>query len=950
MPRFRYRATLVVLLGLACLVGSPRDGRSTTPEENERLAVQAFEASQGRAPSSAFRADPGTAAAIPAGCVSNPFPTQPSGPSWSVEVSNTVYTGARRFTLTAWRQACGNDPTRSVIFLRYIPPASESIFVCGGGGATEVIQGGKTSSFVEASRYSATNNWSNSFCGTIYTATTFLADQWPSSPFNDQAAVTFRYGRDNANRLAVPDWTPTVALRTVTLTVVGDFRGQVTSAPSGIICTAGTCSADFYEGTSVALTAGAWGTSIFRGWSGGCGTSPSPTIRFVVLADTACEARFTPPPVDPETGWWWAASEPGRGYSLELKNGQLFIASYAYRPDGSSVWYTTSGAWDGVSLTAALTEFRGGQTLAGEWRPADSVGDLTTVTLSFSSATRGTLTWANGQRTAIQRYSFAADASRTVQTPIPSDAAPIATAPEPPAIDARLALAAKVADRGRMRVIARMKKINASSGGRRDGAQRMPVGLALAASGSRIHDVMSTQPLMLVSVTPAGLEALHADPDVEAVFEDRIDELTLGASGPKIGADRARTFGATGAGATIAIIDTGVEATHSFFGGRVIEEACFSTNDTDYAATSNCPGGGETAYGPRAATPCTSVPSSCSHGTHVAGIAAGSGSGMFGTAPSAGLLAINVFTTFNSYSVCRITSRCILTFSYDQLRALEYVAVRARPLNVVAVNMSLGSGRYSTYCDSDPLKDVIDRLRSMNVATVIASGNDGYTSYVAAPSCISSAIRVGATSSSDTVAPFSNQWSRPMLMAPGVSIRSSVAGGRFEAMSGTSMAAPHVAGAWAAIRSLRGSASVTEVHQMLTTTGRSVGSYTPQPRIEIGALAERLSAIETGWWWNASEPGRGFFIEVQGGSLFLSAFLYGPDGRSAWYTASGSYVEGTFESNIIQYAGGQSIGAAWRQATPAADHGRITLRPTGDGRVQATLPSGKQLMLVRFVF
>lgn len=949
---FRVAAALIIVM---CTAAVARTASATSLEDNERLAVQAFESTQVIEAPRAARADPNTAAAIPSGCVTNPFPTQPNGPSWSVEVANTVYTGASRFTLTGWRQACINDPTRSAIFIRYIPPASQSIFVCGGGASLDAIQNGASFSLVESSRYTATPSSPNSFCGTIYTATTFLVDQRPGRNFNDQAEVTFRYGRDNANRLTVPDWTPNVPLRTLTLRLVGDFMGQVTSSPSGIICTAGSCTADFYQGTTVTLTAGPWGTSVFRGWSGGCGTGTAATIRFVVAADTTCEARFTAPPVDPETGWWWSASEPGRGYSLELKNGRLFIASYAYRPDGSPVWYTTSGAWDGNSLTAPLTEFSGGQTLAGEWRPADDAGDLTTVTLSFSSPTRGTLAWANGQRTSIQRYSFAADAIKVASPPFPAAEIAVSEPPDAPVADARMALAAKVADRGRMRVIVRMKKIQASSANRKDGVQKMPIASSLAASDSRVQDVMATQPLMLVSVTPAGLAALEADPDVETVHEDRLDRLMLSVSGPRIGADRARAVGAAGSGTTIAILDSGVEASNSFFGGRVVEEACFSTQDPDYFATSNCPGGGEAAYGPGTAAPCTSAPTECRHGTHVAGIAAGAGSGMYGVAPSARVLAINVFTTFSSYSLCG-AARCIASFAYDQLRALEYVLARASQLNIVSANMSLGGGGYTSYCDSDPLKDVIDRLRSANVATVIASGNNGYISSVSSPACISSAIRVGATSSlgaasvPDIVASFTNQWSRPMLMAPGVQIRSSVPGGGFVAMNGTSMAAPQVAGAWAAIRSLRGDASVTDVNQMLTTTARTVNSYNAYPRIEIGALAERLAAIETGWWWNASEPGRGFFIEIQNGSLFLSAFLYGPDGRSAWYTAMGAYSQGTFESNVIQYAGGQAIGAAWRQATAAADYGRITLRPTASGQILATLPSGKQLTLVRFAF
>ena len=102
------------------------------------------------------------------------------------------------------------------------------------------------------------------------------------------------------------------------------------------------------------------------------------------------------------------------------------------------------------------------------------------------------------------------------------------------------------------------------------------------------------------------------------------------------------------------------------------------------------------------------------------------------------------------------------------------------------MNLSLGGGKYSANCDSEPEKPAIDNLRSAGIATVVASGNDGYRDSISAPACISSAVSVGSTTDSDTVSSFANLASILSLLAPGSSINSSVPGGGFAVWSGTS--------------------------------------------------------------------------------------------------------------------------------------------------------------------
>ena len=163
--------------------------------------------------------------------------------------------------------------------------------------------------------------------------------------------------------------------------------------------------------------------------------------------------------------------------------------------------------------------------------------------------------------------------------------------------------------------------------------------------------------------------------------------------------------------------------------------------------------------------------------------------------------------------------------------------------------MSIGGGpKQTSPCDSDPRKAIIDNLRSAGIATVIASGNTGWTDGVKTPGCISTAVTVGATEDDDDVAVFSNVASFLDLLAPGVSIYSSVPGGGEAEEHGTSMAAPHVTGAWAVVKHKAPSASVDDVLAAFRNTGTSVndgrfgGSVTDMRRINLDLALEQFSA------------------------------------------------------------------------------------------------------------
>jgi subtilisin family serine protease len=270
-----------------------------------------------------------------------------------------------------------------------------------------------------------------------------------------------------------------------------------------------------------------------------------------------------------------------------------------------------------------------------------------------------------------------------------------------------------------------------------------------------------------------------------------VDPPTLGESVSLIGADAAWDLGYTGAGWYVAILDTGIRRTHEFFQGKTIVEACFSNGG-------DCPNGQTEMAGPGAAAHYENIYQGWDHGTHVAGIATGNKGTYFGVAKDSHIIAIQIFSRFSA-DECGGTP-CVMSWSSDQLKALEYVYLLRGTYSIASVNMSLGGGSYSTYCDTDSRKSAIDNLRAVNIATVIATGNNGYCGYVSSPSCISTAVAVGATDKTDVEAYYSN-WSVALqdLFAPGSSIRSSTgdSDNSYESWSGTSMATPHVAGAWA---------------------------------------------------------------------------------------------------------------------------------------------------------
>ena len=353
---------------------------------------------------------------------------------------------------------------------------------------------------------------------------------------------------------------------------------------------------------------------------------------------------------------------------------------------------------------------------------------------------------------------------------------------------------------------------------------------ALAEAGGRIlarvppGSVAGTQrvqnwPMLAAVADRAAVEALQKDPEVVRVAVNQAHRPSLSTSVPKVGGPLAHAEGFTGAGQTVAVIDTGVDASHPFLGGRVVAEACFSSDNPSGGFTAVCPGSDPTtATGPGSAAPCPL--SECRHGTHVAGIAAGANLTQTGVAKEATIIAVQIFSKVDNASLCGSSAPCALYNDFDLVRGLDFVYSLRSTYAIAAANMSLGGFLSTGYCDYAEQERPFSDLRNAGIAPVVAAGNDSSKIALSVPGCLSNAVSVGATNKvTDAVASFSNSNDKLTLLAPGVSINSSVPGGGFANMSGTSMATPHVTGAFALLRQQHPTWSVSDITSLLRSTG-----------------------------------------------------------------------------------------------------------------------------------
>jgi subtilisin family serine protease len=329
----------------------------------------------------------------------------------------------------------------------------------------------------------------------------------------------------------------------------------------------------------------------------------------------------------------------------------------------------------------------------------------------------------------------------------------------------------------------------------------------------------------------------------------------------------------------------------------------------------------------------------------VAGIAAGAGAagGFDGVAKGAGVVAVQVFSLFPNYYGANQGE--VLSYSSDQIRGLErvYALVKqvVNPLKIAAVNMSLGGGKYSRTCDVyyGATKSAIDNLRSVGVATVIAAGNDGWKTSISGPACISTAISVGATCDEaggnwcatgvDDVAGYSNIASFVSLVAPGSYITSSVPGTGYATWSGTSMATPHVAGAWAVLKDAQPNLSVPDALAQFRANAVTVGDTRP------GGSVTGLKRVDLAFVGSAPLSPKLTVQIIKSGAKANGSVTSSPAGISCGSTCIASFAKDSTVKLTAKATGGSKFGGWGGACSAFTTTTTCTLTMTGNLDVTA---------------
>jgi subtilisin family serine protease len=308
-----------------------------------------------------------------------------------------------------------------------------------------------------------------------------------------------------------------------------------------------------------------------------------------------------------------------------------------------------------------------------------------------------------------------------------------------------------------------------------------------------------------VELSEAQAKKLAADPAVDSVVQNRVFTISgTQPSPPSWGLDRidqralplnqSYTYPEpAGDGVTAYIIDTGVRITHSDFGGR----ASYGYDAVDNDNTAQDGNG---------------------HGTHVAGTVAGNA---YGVAKKARIVGVRVLNNSGSGTTAQVVA------------GIDWVTRNA--VKPAVANMSLGGGADTA------LDNAVRNSIAAGVTYAIAAGNDGRDASSTSPARVTEALTVGSTTSSDARSSFSNYGSVVDIFAPGSSITSAWNTGdsATNTISGTSMAAPHVAGAAALYLANNRTATPSQVASALTsaaTTGvvGNPGTGSPNRLLYVG--------------------------------------------------------------------------------------------------------------------
>lgn len=339
-------------------------------------------------------------------------------------------------------------------------------------------------------------------------------------------------------------------------------------------------------------------------------------------------------------------------------------------------------------------------------------------------------------------------------------------------------------------------------------------------------------------VTEEGLEKLKNDENVKSVYPNRPVSAFLSDTKNIVNASKTwsliyNSTNLTGKGETVCIIDTGVDYTHSDMGNCTV--------------TSNINGGscGKVIGGYDFINTDENPMDDHGHGTHVAGIVASTNRTNRGISPDSNIVAIKALDSSGAGTTQNV------------IDGINWCVYNSSIFNITVISMSLGASQFSSYCDSDDsgTAAAINAAIARNISVISATGNTNgnfptATAGIATPACIRNSTRVTAVDKSDAMANYAFRHSSfpDILAAPGTSIISLNDGGGFISNTGTSMSAPHVAGAFALLHQYfklteNRNATPAEIQNALNDTGKQIadsGTGSAFSRINILAAIASL--------------------------------------------------------------------------------------------------------------
>lgn len=349
--------------------------------------------------------------------------------------------------------------------------------------------------------------------------------------------------------------------------------------------------------------------------------------------------------------------------------------------------------------------------------------------------------------------------------------------------------------------------------------------------GRVIHDYDIIEGIA-VSLPGRLVERLKELENIISIQEDREVHAFLSESVPLINADDVWSS-YNGSGKTVCVVDSGIDYNHPALSGKVIAQKCYccSNYNPQGCVSGCCPNGQEID---------DNAMDDNGHGTHCAGIVASQNETYKGVAPGASLMAVKVLDSAGS------------GYTSDIISGIQWCSDQ----NADIISISLGVDCdlypqycYDTHCDNEPDALAINNAVDAGSVVSVASGNDGKTTMISSPACASKAISVGATTKSDQFANYTNRDEILDLLAPGGTlggshpcptndaICSAQLGGGFIGYSGTSMAAPHVAGVVALLLEANPNLIPSGVELILKDTGKNITDS------ETGLTFPRIDAL-----------------------------------------------------------------------------------------------------------